>query len=645
MVSSDSDESDDGPPRGAARGPHARPSPPKWVPDGVREAQARNRALTREVGALREAARQEGKKRERAQGRTRQLEQQLQEAEQVVRELRYSNKRLSRELAATKESARKSNARNRGALAALREGLGSVEDMVARRSAESFQQMQAIFAQLQGLQGRLFQVPDPADPGAAPPLSAAAAPGVQQALAELMRSHSVLSGLLTGADSVEPAGRTPPAVKALLRGADEALRLEGPANGAAPTEAAGSGAGAEEPGLEQAIKVRALEERLHEVEEQNRSLLTEVNCLQKQALAAPPATPPATPPRFAGPPSPSPGAGFPGGDLIQQYRLAVSKAKAQVRALHDRLESSVHERTALREEIDLLKRAMHQREAVQTQRLSDAAGRATEFQAVLQEKERDLQEVQEKFDRDFGETVQEATRLATALESTREALEMLKGEYEKVLAHNVELEELSVQQKATIADLHAAVASQREDIRSALQLVGRGDTRAPPAGAATPPAGGASVASPGGAAPGSARSAGGRAAESGGDPSFGSLAHLSPSIPIDRDVYLEAVSILSAKKGPRDPPPSAAASPADLSGYLRAASPLPPPPAPLSPLHANTLGDMTPYGQILTQIAHANAFPPTPDNLQRDVDLLDKEIQELEQSVREATEKFMLPEQ
>ncbi|KAK9811694.1 hypothetical protein WJX72_008525 [[Myrmecia] bisecta] len=161
-------------------------------------SEAKVRALTREVGSLREDLRRESKRRERAVAKAQECEELRQEDQARVKQLSYSNKKLGQELAAAQEQARVSAGRNRAALSSLRDGLTAVEDAMAHRAAEGYKQLQAIFSQLQALQGLLFSPPSPAEADARPPLSHAVAPRVQDAFNGLMTAFSQLSSVYAG---------------------------------------------------------------------------------------------------------------------------------------------------------------------------------------------------------------------------------------------------------------------------------------------------------------------------------------------------------------------------------------------------------------------------------------------------------------
>lgn len=75
--------------------------PTSKTADALRDAEARARALAREVGSLREELRRENKKKERAVDKAQGCEETQKEALQLVNELRYTNQKLSQQLAST----------------------------------------------------------------------------------------------------------------------------------------------------------------------------------------------------------------------------------------------------------------------------------------------------------------------------------------------------------------------------------------------------------------------------------------------------------------------------------------------------------------------------------------------------------------
>lgn len=168
---------------------------------GLRDAEGRVRALTREVGSLREELRRESKRREWAVGVSKEKEEEVQQCHERVKELSYVNKKLSQELSSSQETARGSAAKNRAAVQSLKDGLAEVEAAVASRAAQGKQRLDLLYTGLQTLEGLLLSHAPPSVPGGAPSLPLALRPEVQRILGECMRCSASVSSLLAG-----PAG-------------------------------------------------------------------------------------------------------------------------------------------------------------------------------------------------------------------------------------------------------------------------------------------------------------------------------------------------------------------------------------------------------------------------------------------------------
>lgn len=121
------------------------------------------RSLTRDVGTLREALRQEEKKRERLAAHAKACDEAAAEACARAKQLTYVNDKLEQELRSTKERSEAAAAKGRSGLEALRGRLADVERSVHGRSTEATRQVQRLHGLLQELQA------------AAIPLAAAAA--------------------------------------------------------------------------------------------------------------------------------------------------------------------------------------------------------------------------------------------------------------------------------------------------------------------------------------------------------------------------------------------------------------------------------------------------------------------------------------
>ncbi|KAL3162091.1 hypothetical protein ABBQ38_009157 [Trebouxia sp. C0009 RCD-2024] len=172
--------------------------------NSLKVAEARVRALTREVGTLKEDIQREVKRRERASVSIREAEELRQEAEKRVKQLEYSKRKLEQESFTAQEEARIAAAKSRAAATAAREELAAYEGSIAEQAAASHQHMQHISHHLQKLQALLFQ---PTDSLADPPL-ASNVPLVQNELREVMHGLSHLSASLPG-HSRDVAATTP----------------------------------------------------------------------------------------------------------------------------------------------------------------------------------------------------------------------------------------------------------------------------------------------------------------------------------------------------------------------------------------------------------------------------------------------------
>ncbi|KAG2444312.1 hypothetical protein HXX76_001069 [Chlamydomonas incerta] len=182
-------------------------------PDPLRDAEARVRALTREVGTLREDLRREVKRRERASAQSREAEDAKKEMDARVNELAYSNRKLAGELDALHEAARAGAERDRRALRGLREGLAAVEAAVAARARKGATQVRLLQEAQQGLRQLLFAGGGGAAAGAGggaalgsdllanvTGISSAAAPRADSLLNAAQAAASRLAALLSGAE-------------------------------------------------------------------------------------------------------------------------------------------------------------------------------------------------------------------------------------------------------------------------------------------------------------------------------------------------------------------------------------------------------------------------------------------------------------
>lgn len=169
-----------------------------------RDAEARVRALTREVGSLREELRRESKRREWAVARCKEKEEEAQQSQNRVKETRYVNKKLEQELEKSHQAARISNSRNHSAIASLKQGLGEVERAVACRAAQGKQKLDVLFAGIQTLEGLLLS--PSATPSCDSRLPMAVRPEVQRVLSESLCCVAAI-GTLLGGSAVQTQGK------------------------------------------------------------------------------------------------------------------------------------------------------------------------------------------------------------------------------------------------------------------------------------------------------------------------------------------------------------------------------------------------------------------------------------------------------
>ncbi|GAX75139.1 hypothetical protein CEUSTIGMA_g2583.t1 [Chlamydomonas eustigma] len=131
-------------------------SPNKLRPDPGKHSDARIRALTREVGTLREELRREVKRRERAVAQVRENEDARQKSDAKVQELQFAIKRLSAELSSSNDCKSVVSEKNRRAIQALREGLSAVESAVSERSQYGMELVSMVFSCLSQLKEQLL---------------------------------------------------------------------------------------------------------------------------------------------------------------------------------------------------------------------------------------------------------------------------------------------------------------------------------------------------------------------------------------------------------------------------------------------------------------------------------------------------------
>ncbi|GMH33566.1 hypothetical protein BSKO_01400 [Bryopsis sp. KO-2023] len=367
-------------------------------PTELRDAEARVRALTREVGSLREELRRESKRREWAVARSKEKEEAADRSDERCKELSYVNKKLSQELSSSQEAARTASAKNRQAIQSLKEGLADVERAVAQRGVEGKKRLDCLFTGLQTLEGLLLTPPN-AGLGSCAPLPVALAPEVQRILGENMRSIAAIGNLLAG----------PPGSK-LWRDDDSCCDVS-------------------------SREVHSLE-----VEQENMRLRGEVTRLNMELTATAEA-------------QKSQASTADVRNTLSQYRTAVTKLQAQVASMRERLDEGTKEKASLRDEISTLQRAIRERVDAHANEMASAEQREASGVVALQR-------------------LEDGTRALRETCATREhRMSKLQNQLDEMQAQLSEREETVVQQRAMINDLQATISNQRNDIRSAMDLI------------------------------------------------------------------------------------------------------------------------------------------------------------------------------
>ena len=296
-------------------------------------------AALREAGRAREELRRAEKARARAAARAARLEGELAGAQAEVTELRWSGAKLSQELATAKEAAREARARGGASLASLSDRLTAAEALVARRAAEGYRQVSGIHVQLQALQAAVMG--GAWAPGAGVPENGAVSTppagevwlDVQRRFGAVMEAHAELLATLAGTEGgcllelqlERGLGLDGMSVRATTPTGGRAFK-EGGERGGTPLERHSGRPGV---GRELAQK---FDEKSLQTQEWQRGGGAECSSSHE---------------RVGG--EHSPGAESDTSPRIIQYRAAISKAQAQVAALHQRLEESAQERAALRD--------------------------------------------------------------------------------------------------------------------------------------------------------------------------------------------------------------------------------------------------------------------------------------------------------
>lgn len=336
------------------------------------------RSLTHDVGALREALRQEEKKRERLAAHAKASDEAAAEASARAKQLAYVNGKLEQELHSTKERADAAAAKGRGGLEALRGRLADVERSVHRRSTEAHRQVQRLHSLVQELQaaamplavaaaaGPLSPTPALKSPlradarGVAPRRSASGAPEqLHRQFASIFGGLSQLAALFSGAESGDGDVGSGSTVPFLLTAPDgtKSVRWRDQNNAAnqaaspSPTAlpaAASLGGGPAVHGPSAAAAIAASEAERERLTAEVRRLRVALAEARQRAAAA-----------EAG--AAAAAASAAGGGRVEeamkqleavvpQYRAAAQSLQGQVTLLKERLAAAQRERATLQEE-------------------------------------------------------------------------------------------------------------------------------------------------------------------------------------------------------------------------------------------------------------------------------------------------------
>lgn len=338
------------------------------------------RSLTRDVGALREALRQEEKKRERLAAHAKGCEEAATGAQAQVKQLAYVNSKLEQELHTVRERAEASSAKSRGGLEAVRLRLAEVDGSVHQRSVQAHRHVQRVHSLVQDLQAAVMPLAVAAAAGQPPHAAALKSPfpgrgsgreGAQQAWQpEQLHRHfssvfgglSQLAALFSGSSAKEQGGAAallliaPDGSTKSVRWQDQSCcgKPAGDHSGASPAGSAGASsrdggchgaAGSAAAAAAAAAGTGADQqdrERLAREVQRLRAALAEARQRLTTAEAA----------------SSSSGAG--GGRVeaamrqleavVPQYRAAASSLQGQVNVLKEKLAAAEREHAALQEE-------------------------------------------------------------------------------------------------------------------------------------------------------------------------------------------------------------------------------------------------------------------------------------------------------
>ncbi|KAK3250863.1 hypothetical protein CYMTET_39780 [Cymbomonas tetramitiformis] len=425
------------------------------------EAEGKVRVLTREVGRAREELHAEEKRRERAVAKASQHEEECADADKALAELRFSNKQLEAQVAASHEAASKAAARNQKTLRDLRSGLSGVEDEVAKRAALGHGHLQHLFGTVQALQAQLY-----GDAASGQASQAINRPQTQALFGDILRTLSALSGVLQSPahvaaaywpDGQLSAGRPPVPLQDALTSAAKAAAAANARHAASAASSSTSQPQAGAPSAGRASRgelaaamskespTAPLMAHLTRVETERTQLANELAALRAQL---------ARDQRLAA---------DRGQEctrmalLIPQYRSLVVKARTACSTMKERLAEAHKETVGLRSEVALLQEVIHERDASAAVEL---ARLVEERQALSSQGTAAVQALQQRVYEVQGEVGQRASHL-----------QVLQGQHLQLQARAAGLEELVAQQRDAIAQLQGTLASQRGDVRCALEMV------------------------------------------------------------------------------------------------------------------------------------------------------------------------------
>lgn len=333
------------------------------------------RSLTRDVGALREALRQEEKKRERLAAHAKASDAVAQGARAELKQLTYVNTKLEAELRTVKERGEAAAAKSRGGLEAVRGRLAEVERSVHQRSVEAHRQVQRLHSLVQDLQAAAMPLAIASAAGAAgphaapPPALKTPLPGGRNAaqrgatpehlhrqFSSVFSGLSQLAALFSGSGGADGGGAAAPMLLTAPDGSTRSVRWQDQSSSAAASAGprpvlstgASSSLGGSHPTAANppAPSADADKERLSAEVRRLRAALAEA----RQRAAAAEASSSAAAAAGAGGTGRVEAAMRQLDAVIPQYRAAAHSLKGQVDLLKEKLAAAVRERAAVQEE-------------------------------------------------------------------------------------------------------------------------------------------------------------------------------------------------------------------------------------------------------------------------------------------------------